>query len=384
MSGSFPIQALPKDSIFHLWLEARSVLETPISFDLFPAMSAVGAMLKRTCWIDQVEFRIYPNMSVLLVGPSGIGKDTAIDGAEWIIQQTDAVRIVGGKTPETITSVLQQIGDPAAAVIPAGELSEFFGSKDYQQDMVGVITDLLSTKDYKDISLKSRPNMRILRPTLTMLGGSTRDWLHKAMPEEAMSGGFYPRFLIICEELPKHTVAWIKYSVTENERLRSNAAKSQFVAAVHRIVRDYTDIGEMVPQDGAQEAYEKFYNERTKYFSPVASAYAHRCRDTVLRIAMLCAISRFHRYLDRDDFGFATAVIQYVGGKIDTALAPPTMHARFVTDLYKMLPATKTVLWKQLSKKYDPFLIQRSMQFLVEGGLVSLRDKGTTYYKVSD
>jgi len=346
-------------------------------------MAAIGAMLKRTCWVDQEEFKIYPNMSVLLVGPSGIGKDTAIDGAEWIIQQVGGpVRVIGGKTPETITDVMQRIGDPAAALIPAGELSEFFGSKDYQQDMVGVITDLLSTKDYKDISLKSRPNIRIMKPTLTMLGGSTRDWLHKAMPEEAMSGGFYPRFLIICEEQPKHKVAWIKYSLTEEQKARAEGTKEKFLKGVHTILRDFCAIGEMVPREGAKEAYEKFYDVRTKFFSPVAAAYAHRCRDTTLRLAMLCAISRFHNYLDRSDFEFSTSVIEYVGSRIDTALAPPTAHARLEQDLYKLLPAKKSVLWKQLSKKYDPFLIQKSLQFLLEGELVKYKD--TMYYRVAD
>ncbi len=381
MKAIFRREIIPEDSLLHLYLESRSILETPWSYDLAICLSVVGAMLKRTCWIDQKRFRVYPNMSTLLVGHSGIGKDTAIDGGEEIIKELGNVAIIGGRTSETITDSLYKLGDPAVAVILAGELSEFFGPKDYQKGMMETITDLMSTKAWKDISLKSdKEQRRIMRPTLTMLGGSTRDWLHSAMPEHAMNGGFYPRFLILCEDQTKRQVAWVKYSIPQEELEAADRAMGGFVIGLREALGVAGAIGEMVPRDGGQEAYERFYSERERYFSPQASPYAHRCRDTALRIAMISAVCRLHTYIDRHDVEFAAHLIEYVGARVDDALAPPTLHGRINRDIVKLLPTTKPFIWKVLSKKYDLSAIKRALESMEYESQVIIKNARTGIY----
>ena len=355
---------LPKDSILHSWLQSRSIIEPPVSYDLLTAMSAIGAMLKRNVWIDQVKFRIYPNMSVLLIGPSGIGKDTAIDGAEEILQAFDKVRIVGGMTSEALCDAMLG-ADPASAVILAPEFSDFFGSKDYQKDMVKTITELLSTKNYKDISTKSRPNVRIKHPTLTVLGGSTPSWLHKAMPEEAMSGGFYPRFVIICEQQPKREVAWVKLSIPQAEQDAARLAGQRFFKDLADVLRDIGAAGEIQPTKEAQGLYEEWYHKRRSYFSRAAQAYAHRCRDHGLRIAMLCAISRGKVQMDSKDISFALDVIQHIASRVDEALAPPHIEGQIARVILSMLPAKRQAIYEQLSS-YRQRDIKDAFQLLGE------------------
>lgn len=338
-------------------------------------MSAIGALLKRDVWIDQVKFRIYPNMSVLLVGPSGIGKDTAIDGAEEILQEFDKVRIIGGVTAEAITSTM--VGyDPAAGVLLAPELSEFFGSKDYQKDMVKTITDLLSTKAKKNVSTKGHPNQVILRPTLTVIGGSTMTWLHKAMPEEAMSGGFYPRFVICCEAEPKREVAWVKLSVPQAEQDAARLAHKYFIDNLREIL-DETAVGEIRPTKEAQTMYEDWYTKRRTYFSKAAQAYAHRCRDHSLRLAMISAISRGRQTMDAHDMMFSLDVIQHIARSIDVALVPPHIEGQIGRMILSSLPAKRETIYRNLAG-YRNRDIKDAFQFLVESGKVT--SKGNDYY----
>lgn len=384
MRTKFDVDIVPKDSLLHLWLEARNILETPCSYDLAVAMSAIGACLKRTCWIDQKRFRVYPNMSVLLVGHSGIGKDTAIDGGEEILKEVDLVPVIGGRTSETISEKLLALGDPAAAVILAGELSEFFGPKDYQKGMMETITDLMSTKAYKDISLKSQKDQprRIMRPTLTMMGGSTRDWLHTAMPEHAMSGGFYPRFLIVCEDEVKRQVAWVKYSLSPEELQQADDAQEGFIIGLREIMGRFSNIGEVVPRNGGQQAYEKFYAEREQYFSTAAAPYAHRCRDTALRVAIISAVSRFHDYVDKTDFEFASKLMEYIGARVDEALAPPTVFGRIERDILKLLPTTGPYIFRQLGQKYEHRFIEQCIKSLEFNSLRIKKDGKGIYTRV--
>lgn len=382
MAATFDKRIVPPDSILGLWLESREILETPYSFDIAVCMSVIGAMLKRGVWIDQERFRVYPNMSTLVVGHSGIGKDTAIDGGEEILKELGKVAIIGGKTSETITNNLYGLGDPAAAVILAGELSEFFGPKDYQKGMMETITDLMSTKPYKDISIKSdKENRRIMRPTLTMLGGSTRDWLHEAMPEHAMSGGFYPRFLILCEDRTKRSVAWVKHSIPAGERAAANSALDAFYIGLREALGEAGGLGELVPSPAAIAAYERFYDARAGFFSAAAQPYAHRCRDTALRIAMISAVSRFQRTVTKEDIEFASHLIEYVGARVDEALAPPTLHGRISREILGMLPTTKSYIWRVLSKKYDLSAIKRVLESMEFEQKAIEKDGRTEIYK---
>ena len=385
MKVKFDPSIVPEDSLLHLWLEARQILETPYSYDLAIAMSVIGACLKRTCWIDQKRFRVYPNMSTLLVGHSGIGKDTAIDGGEEILQAVDIIPVIGGRTSETISEKLLALGDPAAAVILAGELSEFFGPKDYQKGMMETITDLMSTKAYKDISLKSQKDQprRIMRPTLTMLGGSTRDWLHSAMPEHAMSGGFYPRFLIVCEDEVKRQVPWVKYSLPPEEINQADDAQEGFIIGLREIMSRFSNIGEVVPRDGGKEAYEKFYAEREQYFSTAAAPYAHRCRDTALRVAIISAVSRFHDYVDKTDFEFAANLMAYIGARVDEALAPPTISGRVERDILKLLPTTSSYIYRQLGQKYEHRFIEQALKSL-EFNSLRIKNNGKGIFSVNN
>ena len=312
-------------------------------------------------------------MSVLLVGPSGIGKDTAIDGAEEILQEFDRVRIIGGMTTEGLCDALLTSGDPAAAVILAPEFSDFFGSKDYQKDMVKTITELLSTKNYKDISTKGRPNTRIIRPTLTVMGGSTPSWLHKAMPEEAMSGGFYPRFVIICESHPKREVAWVKLSIPQAEQDQARLAERRFIKELGILLRDLGDVGEIKPTEEAQHIYEDWYKKRRSGFSKTAEAYAHRCRDHGLRIAMLCALSRGRVIMESVDITFALEVISHIAQHIDTALAAPHTQGQITKAILSLLPAKREQVNAQLSTyKYRD--VKDAWEYLAASNQVILKD----------
>lgn len=365
---------LPNDSILHYWLTSRSIIEPPESYDLLTALSALGAMLKRNCWIDQVAFKVFPNMSTLLIGPSGIGKDTAIDGAEEILQEFDTVPIVGGMTSERICDAMMGY-DPAAAVIFAPEFSEFFGSKDYQKDLFKVLTDLLTTKAYKDISLKSTGQRRIIRPTLTVIGGSTQQWLHEEMPKSAMSGGFYPRFIIAVEEKPKRSVAWVKLTIPNEERLAAALARETFMQEMGRLLAVSSDIGEVVPDGEAKDMYEDWYEVRQEDFSPIAAAYAHRCRDHVFRLAMLCAVSRGHTRLEGADIYFGLSVIKHIAHKIDGALAPPHIEAMIAGVILSMLPARREAIYRGLSH-YRRRDIGEAMSFLLESKQIKMTGSG--------
>jgi hypothetical protein len=365
------LKRLPKESILNLWLEAEGITEVPVSYQIVTALSAIGALLGRGVWVDQVEWRVYPNLSVLLVGPSGIGKDVAIRAAGRLVDANNPGLTYGGKTMEALVEqVMKAQQRPACAFILAPEITAFLGGKDYQKSMVQELTDILSTGDKVDVSLKSSPGVkRILwEPTWTLQAGSTEEWLHEAMPTGSLEGGLFPRFLIICEEYGDRHVPWIKYSTEGPDRRRALQAKMEFEQAVGVLVERFANGGEVVPTLEAREFYENWYINRFKRFGPTVRSYANRSRDQLLRVAMLVALTCGRRFMEACDMEFAEDIMDYVALKLERATKPPTYEGQIARVIIGMLPCTQQGILKELAGVYPRRNIYEALQLMIESG----------------
>lgn len=359
---------VPGDSILHHWIDSLSITELPVSFVVFSGLSALGAMLKRNIFVDQERWEVYPNLSLLLVGPSGIGKDITINHVRKLITKLGVLPVLGGTTMEYIKSELFELGDPAAGFLPAAELTAFLGGKDYQKSMVQEITDLLSTGDSIDISLRSTGKRVIHRPTITMMAGSTKEWLHRAMPEGSLDGGLFPRFLILCEEYNSKFIPWVKYSNMKCETSFAAIAGEQFVSGISMILSRFATPVEFLPLSEAQEVYANWYHNRFRFFSKAVAPYANRSRDQVLRLALIMAASRHHNYIDAEDIQFGITSIGYVASKIDEAVKPSTLEAQCAKMILAMLPASIPTILIQLSRHHPKKLILEALDLLRMSG----------------
>jgi hypothetical protein len=313
-------------------------------------------------------------MSTLLVGGSGVGKNTAINGASEILDHY-GMPVIGGKTMETISDQLYKVGVPACAVLKAEELSDFLGKKDYQQGMVQGLTNLLDNQPLVDITVKSDgTKRRIQQPTLTILAGSTPAWLHTGLPADSMDGGFFPRFAIICDNEVKRHVPLIK-KLPPVEVAGALDAKQIFFEQLDIILKELSAKGEYDWSPAAEDLYMDWYVGRTKLFSQLAQAYAHRCRDHVIRFALLSAISRQHSEMDLRDVEFALDFVAYIAERVDGALAVPNQESIVAHQILEMLPASREQIFLALYKQFPTRTIRTGLDLLHECGLTDHTSK---------
>lgn len=324
---------------------------------------AIGALCRRNRWVDQVDWKVYPNQSVLFIGPSGIGKDTIINRVVSSLSTASAhsrVRVIGGTTMEGIHARLAELSKPACAFIPAAELTAFFGKADYQANMLTGMTNLLSCGDKVDITTKGGYQARggqetfIYEPTITMAGGSTVEWLHKGMPSGTLEGGFLGRFLIVIEELGGKFVPLVKRDRSKAELEALRGALGAWNSGLERLMEVTRVPREMLLYTEAEDAYSNWYYNRFKMFSPAVIPYANRSRDMVLRLGMLMALSRGHdRSIEEEDINFGISLLGEVARKIDAVVLPPSKEAQVAVKILEILPATQAEVYVALARRYS-------------------------------
>jgi len=386
------LTSLPKDSaLLHLARYMEST-EVPFSYSIASGLSTIGVLLKRSRWVDQVDWRVHPNQSILLIGPSGVGKDTAINRTQSSLQAFSTltrIPVLGGCTLEGLHARLADLPSPACAFLPAPELTSFFGRSDYQANMLTGITNLLSGGEAVDIttkgSLLAKGGPTIIRqPTLTMHGGSTVEWLHKGMPEGTLEGGFMGRFLIVIEEIGSKFIPLIKSNFTSDQIRVIQAELASWKSYLGEVVAANGKPQEVILLPEAEDLYINWYRNRFRIFSKAVMPYANRSRDMVLRLALLMAASRRHwRWIDGADMTFGIELIGEIARKIDAVVLPPSAEAALAGKVLELLPATIQEIYQTLGLRYSiPKNIDPAIQYLLSTG--QMRRDGNTMRQVQE
>lgn len=374
------LELIPDDSKLHDFITILNATEVPVSYAVATGLSTIGVVCRRSIFIDQVNWRVYPPLRLMLVGPTGVGKDTAIDRGIDALAYCGNIPIIGGKSFETIQQSLVSLRPPAVAMIPAKELTAFIGKSNYQESMVQRITDLLSDSARVDVSTKSEGELYIVEPTITMMAGSTPEWLQKAMPEGALEGGFFPRFLIVSEDYTGRQIPLVKHTLNSGEVKVVNEAKERFhewLRKLNNVMRNRLQPSkrkEIILLSDAVDMYTNWYYNRKKYFSPTVRPYAERSRDQVLRLAMLLAISRERPWIDAQDMAFAIEYMQYIGARLDAAVIPVRKEAQCGQEILNILPMDLNNIRIKLISKYGRRMIQEALTFLKETNQMKVED----------
>jgi len=267
------------------YVEMTAGQESPESFHAFALLTCVGAALGRKVWLDQVWFKVWPNLSVVLTGPAGgPRKTTAWDMAmatveaafrEWKPKQ------ISDASPQALVEELGKGGGDAQGFIYAPEFRQFFPSQNYMEGAVPLITRLLDNPDTYPVSRITRKATNLKNVTLSMAGGSTLDWMSK-LPQDAQGGGFLTRVLLVHEEEPK--------SPKPIPKRQKSGVEAKVKAALTAI--DQYGKGEVRLDAKARRWYDGWYKEirKTRAKTPRLTLYFNRKPMHLLRLAMLTTL----------------------------------------------------------------------------------------------
>lgn len=180
---------------FREWTVDRSQMR--IELIDWSAIFTIACVLKRKVAITQEylgSWTCYPFLYVIVVGPSGIGKTTAI---RYSFNLTDQIPVLA--KPTNLASIEGIVDDLVNAkdnsvYFTVEELEDIF-IKDYSRRMFGFLTSLYDGK----VSLRQKTVKRDLefadKPCLNLFAGTTPEWVADNIPPGVLNGGFGSRVL---------------------------------------------------------------------------------------------------------------------------------------------------------------------------------------------
>ncbi len=194
--------------------------EPPESYHIWTAISVIAGALERKVYMNWGHSRIYPNMYIVLVGPSGrTRKGVALDIGSSIFSAAFKGK---NQTPESVTkerliqlfaNAISNFQNPETGIPEfqsplttfSKELSVFLGQKD-----IGFIANLTDWYDSHDIwryETKGAGKDTITGICYNLLAGTAPDWFQSILPVEAVGGGFTSRIIFVVEDQKRHTIA---------------------------------------------------------------------------------------------------------------------------------------------------------------------------------
>ena len=368
---------LPKDSWFRKWISLWPTAESPKSFILFSGMTILGACLGRKIWIDQDIHLVRPMLNLLLIGPSGIGKSSAVKIAKRLlahIPETDRPQFFeGGSTKEKLHRDL--VHQPKA-ILFAPELAAFFSREKYKESLIPYVTQLLDYEEVIELRTIKDNLIRVEDPAVTIMGGSTVAWLQEQLPDSAVSGGFLARFLILNEEKKGQRIANPHRLLSTAQRAKLEKLREETFAEFTQIIGTHAGAMDYDDYDAA-EAYARWYDTHEPEVGYLAP-FAARAGELVLRLSMILAISCKRSSITKEDIVCATQLYEYIAGRLGNIVVPSSQQGKQVSLVLSTVndnSMRNTDVIKALKVQLSTADVERALEGLVYSGEI-LGDRG--------
>ncbi len=306
------------------YLEYTDSSEPPKSYHVWCGLTVIAGALQRKVYLQQgLERTIYPNLYVILVGPSGrTRKGVALGIAKDVLSKVGTVSIAPEASSGRESLVLAmkrsnstytdatdgKVKNHCSLTAFSEELSVFLGQGDIK--LLANLTDWYDSKDVWTYETIGRGIDKVQGVCFNMAGGTAPDWIQSMLPREAIGGGFTARIIFIVEDWKKKISPFHDLTPREHELIEK---LEKDINRIHLLSGAFTF------SEPARQAYVNWYvgedkKMRTGKYMPVAdhrfAAYCERRTTHVRKIMMLLSASRSDEMiLEERDFNRALSLL---------------------------------------------------------------------------
>lgn len=378
------------------WLEAYLTYtdnsESPLSYHTWCGLSVIAGALQRRIYLKwglgQV---IYPNLYVVLIGPSGrTRKGVALGIAKDFLKQIKTISIAPESSSGRQAMILAMkrsfinFQDPTDGKVKfhcaitafSEELSVFLGQGDIAY--LSNLTDWYDSKDDWEYETVGRGKDTLQGLCLNLMGGTAPDWIQSMIPPEAVGGGFTSRVIFVVEERKRKIVP--EHFVTDAEK----ELQGKLVRDLERISKlagavEFTDEGKKLYTDWYIQQDTELSLGRPVIDDTRFAGYCERRATHIRKLMMLCSASRGDDLTIRaEDFHRAKGLLEAVEVKMGKTFggfgkARNSDVAELIKDyIQKMGITTRKSLMQKFYRDIDPMGMSVVEQSLREMGVIKV------------
>lgn len=383
------------------YIEYTDETEPPLSYNVWTGISLIAATLERRVHIKWGFEKIYPNMYIVLIGPSGkCRKGTAMGVGKDIIKDVGIQLTSESMTREALIRAMQRavsdyvnpdnkaIEFHCALTAISPELSVFLGQNDVK--FLADLTDWYDSVDKWTYETKGAGTDEIKGVCFNLLGATAPDWLQSILPEEAIGGGFTSRIIFVVEENKRKTVP---------EPVLTARTSELRVALKGDLERMKLMAGEFIMTEEARSIYSAWYqkqddnirNGKPPLEDSRFAGYCERRATHVRKLSMIFSASRGGDLLiQADDFGRALLALEAVEKKMTKVFSGlgSAPYAKITEKLLtwfmtkKLVSRSETI--RQFHRELDMPMLETIEKTLQAMKVIQIKidpEKSEAYYK---
>lgn len=273
---------------------------------------------------------IYPNIFVVNIGRSGMGKSVPLALAARLLHKAG----FGGRvydTAFTYEALIKRMVDQPTGVFIAQEFAAFLEmiGRDYNRGTIEFLTDAFDTPPAVSRSLMQH-RYEVLRPAPSLLGASSPAWFAEQFKRAQLEGGFFSRFIFSPQTRPGPYV---------EDPGPLNAAIETALADHLRILDEVAGVGDFTAVRAKLREWDRERRRGLAAVRPELAGMASRAELLVKKTAMLFHASHdpyTHRIDDRD-LDNAIAYVEHSHAQADRYLLEEVAHDKDDADVLRVL-----------------------------------------------
>lgn len=280
------------------FMELTDNSEPPILFRKWAGISAIASALQRKVRLELgISLTFYPNLYIVLVGPSATGKGTAMGFAADILNEIPSIKLSAQATSlqalirrmkETnLTDIDLDTGKQSyhsSLTIFSTEFTVFLGY--HNRELITALCEWYDCQPRWSYETIARKKEEIVGVWVNLLAGTTPDSLQSSLPIESIGGGLTSRIIFVYEE--KRNKLVIEPTKSEKELILQQA-----------LIQDLETIsmlsGRMQYTEGFMKDYTSWCHDAASnppFYDKKFDGYCGRRRKHLLSLAMICNASR--------------------------------------------------------------------------------------------
>lgn len=373
------------DDWLEMYLKYSQNSEPPRLYHIWTGLVAIASVLQRKVWLNWGYEDIYPNMYVVLVGPPGGRKGTAMKIAKPFMHDLDIS--LSSDSLGSIQSLYKELMDATQTAkignkiiehrslsVWSEELQVFLTDNDPR--LIANLTDLYDCpKNWKYTTLK-RGHEDVSNCWLNIFGAITPSLLQYRLSQDAVGGGLISRIIFVVG-YGRDKRCPITFLSAEEDELRM------------KLLDDLADIKLL---SGPFKPTQKFIEEYTKWYMGTSATagvnndkfvgYNNRRALHLRKLCMLLSASQNDQMkLTKKHFDMALYILKHTEAQMPNAFygIGRGMHSGVLTDVMRYIQDHKSVNFPELLKRFQLDALPNEM----ETYLSLLEQSGTIKKEIS-